>query len=87
MMKSPQISADDYRSKESAADQRERRESDFDFVFIRENSRLMLFRYLLPLEGITGHAPIVIVVVLSGATSCVKSIKGAQVLRRMEEEE
>ena len=87
MMKSPQISPDDHRLKESAANQRERRESNFDFVFMRQNSRLTIFRYLLPLEGITGHTPTVIIAVRLGATSCVKSIKGPQELRRMEKEE
>src|SRR6476646_7948981 len=50
----------------------------FGFVFIRENPRLMLSRYLQPLEGVTGHAPIAVVTMVTGATSCVKSIKGPQ---------
>jgi hypothetical protein len=97
MMKSPQISAGQSLikniSRESSAANHQPRiqakdANSIQFVFIRANSRLNLgFSYLLPSEGIAGHAPIAIVAVRTGTTSCVKGIKRSQELRRMKEEE
>lgn len=72
--------------KESAANRRERRESNLIRVHSREFAANFI-PYLQPSRGITGHAFIAIIAMLTGATSCVKGIKGPQELRRVEEEE
>lgn len=86
MVKSPQISQI-FEDQKSAANQRERSESNLIRVRSRKFAAKFGSSYLRPSEGITGHVLIVIIAVLTGATSCVESIKRSQELRRMEEEE